>query len=240
MEAQEFRLVERRQIAEGTLEFHFEKPKGFTFKAGQHINIKLSELAHEDGKGPRRTFTLASSPGESELMICTRMTGSGFKKTLAQLDIGSSLEFIGPMGEFTLRAEDTNVVMIAGGIGITPFRSMLLDLSAERAPSSLSLFYSNRILESAAYHDLFVQLQHSRGWPFNYVPTLTDTGDSGTDWSGERRKIDLEFLRHYTADFSSNRFYLCGPPGMVKALTDTLSGAGLDAGDIRSESFWGY
>ena len=240
MNVKTIRLSGRRQVAEGTLECAFTRPADLEFVPGQHINIKLPVLIAEDAKGPRRTFTIASSPTEADLLIATRMTGSGFKKTLAQIEIDTSIEYLGPMGEFTLSEKVDRAVFIAGGIGITPFRSILLSLTPARAPESLILIYSNRSKASAAYHDLFTELERDNKIPFRYIPTLSDPSVSDVEGSGETRMVDLRFLRDHVELFSTSSYYLCGPPQMVVALTDTLRAAGIDAGNVRSESFFGY
>lgn len=229
------RLLDRKPLAENTVEFILGKPAGFNFIAGQNINIKLTELFYEDKKGPRRTFTIASSPQENELIIATRMTGSGFKKTFAEIPLGSEIEFVGPNGKFYLDDDATDIVFIAGGIGITPFRSMILDAAASKKSVPMVLLYSNANLERAAYHNLFSRLDESLS-DLTYIPTLTHSENR----SGQTARIDLEFLKRNVTDIENKDYYLCGPPGMVNGIKEMLLQQNIPAARVRFEAFWGY
>ncbi len=232
------RLIDRQSVARDTTEFRFEKPAGFSFTAGQNINIKLSQLLHEDKRGPRRTFTLSSAPYEDYLSVTTRMTGSGFKKTLAELPLGTEVEFMGPKGEFSLQARWKQAVLIAGGIGITPFRSMILQSLYEKQDYLLTLLYSNKDAGSCAYHDLLTRIANESS-TVRYVPTFTDS-PANHEWNGEKRKIDVDFIQDYVSDFRTAIFYLCGPPAMVEELTASLTEADINPENVLAESFWGY
>ncbi|NOY59338.1 MAG: FAD-dependent oxidoreductase [Calditrichaeota bacterium] len=229
------RLLDRKPLAENTVEFILEKPAGMDFIAGQNVNIKLAELFYEDKKGPRRPFTIASSPQESELIIATRMTGSGFKKTFAEMPLGSEIECVGPNGKFYLDDDSTDIVFIAGGIGITPFRSMILDAVATKKSVPMVLLYSNANIERAAYHNLFAQLGESLP-DLTYIPTMTHS----ENWGGETARIDSEFLKKKVTDIENKDYYLCGPPGMVNAIKEMLLQQNIPAARVRFETFWGY
>lgn len=232
------KLIDRQEITDSTLEFHLERPSGFQYQAGQHINIKLSNLLFEDKKGPRRTFTLSSAPHEKALHVTTRLTGSGFKRTVLEGPL-QEVEFIGPRGELVLD-EASPAVFIAGGIGITPFRSMVLDVLQRGVSQSMTLLYSNRHPNAAAYHDMFEILQQEHPQQFTYVPTMPELKEQKTEWQGETRLITGDFIRDYVTDLSRAIFYLCGPPNMVKSIQDLLESEGIDPPRIKSESFWGY
>jgi ferredoxin-NADP reductase len=229
-------LIDRQQIADDTLEFSLARPDGFEFQAGQHINVKLTELLFEDKKAGRRMFTIASAPSEEKLRIATRLTDSGFKKTLAE-GPKQDVEIIGPRGDM-LRDETRPAVFMAGGVGITPFRSLLKEALDKNLPQPITLFYSNRSVETAAYHDFFTQAAHEHADVFTYVPTIT--GATPENWTGETTRIDAELIKKYVDDWSAVTFYVCGPPNMVTAMTDILKVEGVDQARILSESFWGY
>ena len=229
-------LIDRRQIADDTLEFFLDRPAGFEFQAGQHINIKLTELLFEDKKAGRRMFTMASAPSEEKLRIATRLTDSGFKRTIAE---GSqqSVEIIGPLGKM-VRDESRPAVFLAGGVGITPFRSLVKDAFDKKLKLPMTLFYANRSVDSAAYHADFVQAAQEHADVFTYVPSIT--GDVPEDWTGETQRIDVGLIKKYVDDWRDVTFYICGPPGMVTAMTDILKEMQVDQDRILSESFWGY
>jgi ferredoxin-NADP reductase len=227
---------EKRKIARETLEIHFEKPVDLVYIPGQAISIRLPELRYPDKRGPQRTFTIASAPREEDLFITTRDTGSGFKKTLSELNSGTVLEYAGPLGSFTLDLEYP-AVFIAGGIGITPFHSILFDDLESKYDFPLVLLYSNSTLDRTAYHDKFEEVQRSGSFDFRYILTLTQPDVS---WQGERRRIDIDFIGNYVPDLSQNIFYVCGPPGLVQDITGILKAADIAEEKIRFESFWGY
>ena len=226
------KLVAKEEIAEKTMEFVFEKPDMFEYEAGQHVNFKLPELNYKDKKGPRRTFTLVSSPRENVLKIATRYTGSGFKKTLLELPNKTELEFIGPMGQFVLD-EDNPAVFIAGGIGITPFKSMLTGLENNTFTIKIRLLYSNKTINRAAYYQYFTEYENNN---FSFIPVFT--GEK--NWPGESRRIDHSLMKEYNKNLSDSIVYLCGPPVMVQKLTEQLKNAKISQDRIRAESFSGY
>ncbi len=227
-------LEHRQEIARDTWEFLFSKPTTASALAGQNINMKVPELLYPDRKGPRRTFTLASSPQEERWRIATRITGSGFKQTLLEMPLGSACEYIGPRGDMTLRPEAAALVFIAGGIGITPFRSMALAWQ-ETPRQPLTLFYANSDLAGMAYRTLFSEMDDQR---FTFVPTLT--GEKQSTWSGETRPLSVGLFKEHVAELTKPVFYLAGPPAMVTDLTAALRNNGVPENQILSESFFGY
>ena len=235
------KLVERIEVAEGTMAFAFERPAGFSFTAGQFLNVILPNPPHTDAKGNRRTFTIASPPqDEKRLQIATRMTGSALKRSLAEATLGTPVELLGPAGLFTLHNDSVlPAVFIAGGIGITPFRSMLHDAFARRLPHQITLIYSNRNPEGTAFHEEFLRIA-AMYENFKYLPTMTDADQSNQPWDGERRYVNADFLREHIGDIMKPFFYLAGPPGMVAGITKAVIEAGAEAARVRSEKFEGY
>ena len=221
--------------------FAFERPADFNFTAGQFMTVILSNPPYTDAKGDRRTFSIASPPEEpSRLQIATRMTGSALKRSLAEMPLGTAVELFGPAGSFTLhKASSMPAVFIAGGIGITPFRSMIYDAFARHLTHQITLIYSNRNPEGAAFHDEFVRLaeEHTR---FKYIPTMTDADKSRRLWSGSRRMVNADFLHEHIGDIMSPIFYIAGPPGMVTGITKAVTQAGAETARVRSEKFDGY
>jgi|WetSurMetagenome_2_1015567.scaffolds.fasta_scaffold45994_1 ferredoxin-NADP reductase len=234
------RLIDRTQVADGTLAFAFERPAGFEFTAGQYLTITLPDPLYNDEKGNSRTFSIASPPqNDGRLVIATRMTGSALKRSLAEAPLGTPVSIFGPAGDFTLGPDPRPVVFIAGGIGITPFRSMLLDAAARSLPRPITLIYSNRIPEGAPFHEELARLARTYT-VFNYVPTMTEADKSTHPWDGERRLVNADFLHDHVADMTAPIFYLAGPPGLVVAATKTVLEAGADPAHLLSEEFSGY
>jgi ferredoxin-NADP reductase len=233
-------LRERREIAEDTYAFLFDKPDGFAFRAGQFIELSLNHPHTTDARGKTRRFSLASAPNESRLMITTRIRDSALKQALKISPLGTPVEIEGPSGQLTLHKDsESPAVFIAGGIGISPFRSMLLDAIASRLPHRFFLFYSNRRPEDAPFLDELEAIERSH-WNFTLIPTMTQVHKSRQTWSGETSVLDHEMIERFLKNVNSPTYYVAGPPRMVHGLHTVLSRLGTKTERIRSEVFQGY
>lgn len=232
-------LRDRKEIAENTFAFHFEKPAGFQFKAGQFVALTLIDPAETDAKGNRRNFTIASAPHEEDLMIATRIRDTAFKRNLKAISIGKEVKILGPLGNLTLAGVDGPAVFLTGGIGITPFRSMALQAAREHLPNPLYLFYSNRRPEDAAF---LKELQNVEKLNPNYkfIATMTAMEKSGQAWGGETGYINQNMLEKFLSDLTKPMYYIAGPPAMVTAMLQMLKESGVDEQHIRYEEFTGY
>ena len=235
------KLIDRFQVADGTMAFAFERPSGFEFTAGRFLTVTLPDPLYTDEKGNRRTFSIASPPQDAgRLLIATRMTGSALKRSLAEAPLGAAISLFGPSGCFTLHEDaDVPAVFVAGGIGITPFRSILLDAAARSLPHAITLIYSNRAPEGAAFYTELLELA-GRLPNLRFVPTMTNAEGSAPPWTGERRLVNAGFLRETVGDMTAPIFYLAGPPGLVAAVSKAVLEAGADPEHLRSEEFEGY
>src|SRR5215475_2070492 len=118
------KLKNKVELAKGTMGFYFDRPAGFQFRAGQFGEWTLIDPPETDAEGNFRTFTIASAPAEEDLMIATRMRDSAFKRVLRSAPTGIEVELDGPFGSMVLHGDHRQpAVFLAGGIGITPFRS---------------------------------------------------------------------------------------------------------------------
>lgn len=240
MAAQPCTLVGRRELAQGTLAFHLSKPAGFAFRPGQAFEVQLPSAAAASGEDRAHAFSIVSAPHETELVFATRMRDSAYKRTLAALPSGAPLGIDGPFGSLTLPARSERAaVLIAGGIGITPFVSMIRHAVHTRSARPLALLLSNRRPEDAAFLD---ELQaHARKLPsFSLHATMTGMAQSHRPWSGATGLMDAAFIRSRVCGLPSPVFYVSGPPGMVRGLQETLAQAGVEEDDVRSEEFHGY
>lgn len=146
----------------------------------------------------------------------------------------------GPYGSMTLDEKTASpAVLLAGGIGITPFVSMLRQAARDGMLQRMYLFHSNRRPEDAPFREELRQLVVQNP-NFTFVPTVTQPERSSESWEGETGKIDRKLLTKYVSDLSSPIFYVAGPPGMVDAMRGLLNEAGVNDGAIRSEEFFGY
>lgn len=234
------KLVDKIQVAEGTMLFQFEKPPGFTYKAGQFADYTLVNPAETDDEGNIRGFTLASAPYESTLMCATRMRDTAFKRDLKNMPIGTELELDAPYGSFTLHNNVARpAVFLTGGIGITPARSIALQAAHDHTDHKIFVFYSNKRPEDAAFLDELSRLADTDA-NLTVVATMTEPDKSGQVWTGETGFIAKDLLTKYISDLSVPIYYLCGPAAMVATMRNLLNDAGVDDDDIRTEEFTGY
>ena len=233
-------LASIETVAEGTMAFHVAKPPGFDFKPGQSMNVALVDPPETDAKGDRRTFSIVSAPHENELVIATRMRDTAFKRVLKGMAAGGRLALRGPAGEFTLDPADTRpAVFLAGGIGITPFVSILRDAAKRRLARDLWLFYSNRRPEDAAFLDELARLpeRHAR---IRFVGTMVEMDKSSRPWKGETGFLDRAMLERHLKSLAGKVYYIAGPPGLVEAMQKMLVGAGVAEDAIHTDEFFGY
>ena len=185
-------LLGSEEIARATRAFHFEKPDGFTFSPCELIDLFLPEDFPGASGDRQRSFSLASAPDEDRLTIATRMRKSAYKQPLAEAEPGAAVRIVGPTGTMSLHDEpDRAIFMIAGGIGITPFISVLRSEAEKESPRPMALLYSNHRPENAAYLDELRDLERRLD---TFLLVLTMTGD-GDAWDGETRRIDAGMVK---------------------------------------------
>lgn len=234
------KLKDRKEVAERTMAFQFDKPPAWTFKAGQFIDITLPNPPETDAEGNTRGFSIASAPEENFIMVTTRLRDTAFKRSMQKVPLGTEVKVEGPFGNLALHNNASRpAVLLAGGIGITPFRSILVRAAAEKLPHRIFLFYCNRRPEDSAFLDDLEALQNKNP-NFRMIATMTDMEKSHRPWQGERGLINREMLSKYLKGVDNAIYYIAGPPGMVKGLHSVLNSAGIDDDDIRTEEFAGY
>lgn len=234
------KVKNRFPVAERTMAFQFEKPANFIFRPGQWIDITLLNPAETDAEGNVREFSVASAPYEDVLMVATRMRDTAFKRELAKVPLNTELKIAGPGGDLTLHNDPARTaVFLAGGIGVTPFRSILFHAARQRLPHRILFFFSNRRPEDAPF---LVDLQalQKKNPNYTFIPTMTESTNSRNQWNGETGYINKEMLAKYLSTAKSPIYYIVGPPGMVKALHSIVNESGVDDVDIRAEDFSGY
>jgi len=234
------RLLNRVEAAEGTMAFHFEKPPGFDFKPGQSVDLTLLNPPETDSEGNIRTFSIVSAPFEDELMFATRMRDTAFKRSLKKVPLGTVVKMDSAMGSFTLHKNSAKpAVFLAGGIGITPFSSIVRQADHDRAPHTLYLFYSNRRPEDAPFMEVLQNLEKTNP-QFRFIPTMTELSHSKKAWNGETGRIEKEMLSKYLNDLRGPIYYIAGPPALVSGMRKMLVASDVDEDDIRTDEFSGY
>lgn len=229
-------LVERREVAADTMAFRFDvKGNPPRFKAGQATNVTLPD-------GSTHAFALASSPANPRtLMIAARMRDTPFKETLRTMPFGAAVRLTQPSGDFVLPDDpDVPLLLLAGGIGITPFRSMLKWMLDSGDRRRATLLYSNPTPQAAAFLD---ELEAWSGWlDLDLVPTITKPETGGADWPYEEGRIDRALLERHLRPrmVAKGMAYVSGPPAMVRDMEALVRAAGFPPSRIRLDEFRGY
>ncbi len=234
------RIAEVRQIAEGTVEFVAELETPIQFQAGQTCDVTLVSPKYQDEHGNVRTFSIASSPADSpRLTFATRISQTAFKRSVVEAQPGAELDVDGPYGSFTLHRNTAKpALFFAGGIGITPFRSIIKDATERRLPHAITLIYSNRTRKSTAFLDDLERWQRENP-NFKLIATITDTPyEQG--WPHATGFVDGPFVTRYLPALASAIPYIAGPPAFVTAVRGALETNGADPDSIRTEEFSGY
>jgi ferredoxin-NADP reductase len=230
-------VADKREVAKGTLLVLFAVDHYPDYRPGSYFYVELPDRGDHDEKGLRRHISLVTSPTDAGVVgLATRLRDSAFKRTLAKLEVGDEVEVEEPKGSFVL-PEDTSTeyVFVSGGIGITVFRSMLRYIAHEQLPYRVTLVYSNRDRESAAFLDELEELEQ-RIEGLRVILTMTD--DDG--WDGETRRLDAEVLGELLGTLEGKRFLVAGPPAMAEGVAESLREAGVPEEAVLASKFSGY
>lgn len=233
-------LKKRTSIADNTFDFVFKTDRPMSYKPGQYMEWTL---AHDqpDNRGNRRYFTLASSPTEKELRLGVKFypKGSTFKNALMNMSPTDIIAAAQLAGDFVLpRDPAQKIVFIAGGIGVTPFRSMIKYLVDQHEPREITLFYANNTVKDIAYADVFEQARKELG--IKTVYTLSDPKAVPPDWKGSVGFVDDKMIAKEVPDFAECVFYLSGPHVAVVAFERALKKLGIPSSKIKKDFFPGF
>ncbi len=240
MEEYTVSVIAIEEIARNTLALHLERPEGFTFEAGQFAHFEIINPPGTDEKGMHRPLSLASAPFEDTLTVAVRLRNTAFKQALAQLGEGDKLHMEGPYGNFRfVPRPDQHTVFLAGGIGITPFRSMVRSALHKGYTGEVTLFYANRERRDAAFLSELKEASH-RHRHFSIVATTTEQETFKERRHEETTPLSSELLERYIADMSTPLYYIAGPPGMVADMRTLLNTIGVPPANIAFEEFAGY
>lgn len=239
----EVTLESKRQIAEGTYAFTFEKPEGFRFKAGQHVRMSLINPTETDAEGSRRFLTIASTPQEADLTFAMRMRDTAFKRVLGRMQIGEKVHIDVMLHaqhkSFTLDDDSSKqAVFLIGGIGIVPVYAIIKDAIERKLPHKILLFYSNRRPEDAPFLDELHSMEKQNP-NLKVIATMTEPERSAVAWQGEAGVINQAMLERYLDNLNAPIYYIAGLSGMVKAMKTLLADAGVSEDSIRAEDFGG-
>ena len=214
--------------------YFFKPEKPIDFIAGQFIEMVI---AHEepDNRGSKRWFTISSPPGQDKFSITTRIMadgGSTFKQALYTLEPGSTVTISQAMGDFVMpRLTTTPLIFVAGGIGITPFLSMLQSMSGEQEARPVQLIQAIKTEDDIAFQGIF-EAAHQHA-------TLV-VSDPTPSWGGERGRISAEMLLGLTKPTADSQIYVSGPEQMVESLMTQLKASGVSSHQLIGDYFPNY
>ena len=229
-------LEERRLVAKDTYEFVFKKPYGFNFEAGQYLEWMLPHKP-TDKKGSRRYFTIASSPTEDKVRVAMKIMGtpSSYKKALGSLDVNQTVIGSQLAGDFLLpKNPEVKLGLIAGGIGVTPFRSHIKYMIDSDKQHDTVLYYCNSTREDIAYQDIFNEAAQT--FPFSLINVVAKESIPAPFETGY---VTAEMIARRTPDFLERVWYVSGPPGMVSAYGTLLRDMGIPHNQIKKDFFPG-
>jgi glycine betaine catabolism B len=253
----ELSLLEKREHQDtDVMSFKFGRQDNishniFNYAAGQYAFFDIGGV-YNDPEGPVRHFSLASSPTEEEIIISTRIRDTPYKKRLSSLEIGSKAKVTKPLGKFVLHDDYSKpAVLLSGGIGVTPFRSMIKYATDKQLPIRIVMFDSNRNIPNILYKEEFDECLN-KNTNLKIVYTITEKEDDNQpssatgvnkEWKGERGRIDKAMLERHLNDneIKNSIYYICGPPGMLNAIKELLQNSlQIPKDQIRTEEFTGY
>ncbi len=247
-----FRFSKKQKLQQQERESDDKQSSFLDYTAGQYAFFDIGGV-HNDSKGPIRHFTISSSPTEDFIMITTRIRDTPYKKRLSSLEEDTIVKVRGPQGKFVLHDDYSKpAVFLSGGIGVTPFRSMIKYATDKQLPIKIVMFDSNRNQENTLFKKEFDEYANINR-NLKIVYTITEEEEKqktqgtpssiGQQWTGERGRIDKDKLtKHLTDDEIQNSiFYTCGPPGMIKAMQDIIQNdLKVPKDRIKVEEFTGY
>ncbi len=234
------RLKEKIQTGIGLYDFVFVPNHPIKFKPGQYLEWTLGHKK-SDSRGNRRYFTIASSPTESKVRLGVRYyeQPSSFKRALANLNPGDTILAGALSGEFTLpKDSQKKLAFLAGGIGITPFRSILKYLVDKNQRRDITLFYSNNLFEEIVYEDVLLASAEKNNT--QVVITLTDEKKVPADWQGHTGYINAEMITKELPDYEDRLFYVSGSRSFVVAMEKVLASLDIPKSHIKTDFFPGF
>ena len=211
--------------------FRFDRPSNLNFIAGQFMFVTLKT----DQGEMKKHFTISSSPTEVEYIEFTKkLTGHPFSNALDSLKVGDWVRIDAPYGNFTFEGEYDKIAILTGGIGITPFRSICRYIMDNGLDTDIALIYGNRSEQDIVFKDELEKMQNEK---FKIVHTLEKPSKQ---WKGLQGFIDENMIKREITDYSERVFYICGPPIMIKIMSEILAKIGISTDNIKIESFVGY
>ncbi|MCW4007121.1 MAG: FAD-dependent oxidoreductase [Candidatus Bathyarchaeota archaeon] len=218
---------------DNVLSFRFPRPAALIYKPGQYLLVTIK--ANE--KSLTKPLSLSSSPTEKEHIEFTKkLTDSEFSNALRALEVGDWVIIDAPYGTFTFEGESAKIVLLAGGIGITPFMSICRYCTDKRLNIKVTLLYGNRSEKDIVFRGELEALER-RNRNLKVVFILNEASDS---WKGAISVIDAGLVKKEVPDYRESLFYACGPPPMIQAMEKLIRDLGLPSTQLKLEVFTGH
>lgn len=232
-------LVNKEKAATGVVNFEFKSDKKISFRPGQYLEWTLGHKK-SDLRGNRRYFTIASAPTEQNVLLGVKFYDkpSTFKKTLLAMNPGDTIVAGQLAGDFVLpKDKNKKLVFLAGGIGVTPFRSMLKNMIDRGEQRSVVTVYASKTMEEIAYYDILQEAGQRLG--AETIFTLTDQAKIDPRWEGYRGYVNADLITKEIADYKERIFYISGPHTFVSSSEKLLHSLGIARRQIKTDFFPG-
>lgn len=228
------KILEAKKETPDVLRLRFDTSgQNFEFAPGQYLMLSIA---------PKLTkpLSICSSPTKKGFIeISKKITESDFSKKILSAKKGDTASIQGPFGRFALDESEKNIVMLSGGIGITPLRSMIQYAADKKLPNKITLFCSNKTPEEIPFFQEFEELQ-KQNKNLKVIHSITRPKESRQKWSGHTGRINKELVLENVPNTNQCVFYSCGPPSMVDAMKQLLKEMNVPSEKIKTESFSGY
>jgi ferredoxin-NADP reductase len=213
--------------------FRFPKPATLDYKAGQFFFITLKA----DGKELKKHFSFSSSPTEkTHIEFTKKLSDSDFSAALKALKAGDWARIDAPYGKFTFEGEHEKIGLLAGGIGITPFKSICQYCTDMCLDAKVTLLYGNRTENDIAFRKELEALQRQN----KNLKVVFTLNEADSNWMGSTGLITAEMIKKEIPDYEETTFYTCGPPKMVEIMEKLVAQLGMPETQLKREYFTGY
>ncbi len=213
--------------------FRFPRPQGLEYKPGQYFFVNIKQ----DGKELTHHFSFSSSPTQKDFFEFTKkITDHEYSTALKNAKVGDWARIDAPYGKFTFEGEYPKIVLLAGGIGVTPFVSICKNAADKHLDCKITLFYGCRSEADMAFREEF-EAMAAVNKNFRAVMTLSQ---ASPQWKGLTGNISADLIKQVLPDFREQVFFACGPPPMVQAMSALVEGLGLPKEQLKLEYFTGY
>ena len=213
--------------------FRFPRPATLSYKPGQYMFLTIKS----GGRNLSKPFSLSSSPTEKENIEFTKkLTDSEFSNALRTLKVGDWAMIDAPYGKFTFEGENGKIVLLGGGIGITPFKGICKYCTDMRLTAGITLLYGNRSESDIVFKKEFEEMEKQN----KNLKVVFILNEASSAWKGATGVINAEMVKKEVPDYKESVFYACGPPPMVQAMEKLVKDLGLPPAQLKLEAFTGH